>query len=232
MPDILTNLQKLPERCYLLTAGKPGMFSTDAPIVALVRGEPGYYPIHGPAEGAAERVQRLNANRGASPQQVAAMLAGSMFGWHVPAADADLYDEAGNPIAEPVRECQECEGLGEVVTGQAADGCLHTKPCPIDACNDGLVPVEPVEPLNPVDTLASYTAKPAYLALETPEQLRQALERGLEIQFTAHADDYQAALDCSGWVKSRLNDAPHLANCYFPLNGDRLRAVLPPGGAP
>lgn len=35
--------------------------------------------------------------------------------------------------------CRTCEGMGEVTTGQAADGCFHDKPCPNRECEDGIV---------------------------------------------------------------------------------------------
>ena len=40
----------------------------------------------------------LNRDLGVTYQQVAAMQAGSMFSWNVPAADPKNYDESGNPI--------------------------------------------------------------------------------------------------------------------------------------
>lgn len=53
----------------------------DSPVIAIKRGEPGYYPIHTNLPAA-----DLNAQSGVTPEQVDAMLAGSMFGWHVKAA--------------------------------------------------------------------------------------------------------------------------------------------------
>lgn len=40
----------------------------------------------------------LNAMEGVTPPQLSAMHAGSMFGWHVPAANPDNYDAAGNLV--------------------------------------------------------------------------------------------------------------------------------------
>lgn len=53
----------------------------DSPIIAVQRGETGYFPIH-TALTAAE----LNADAGVTDAQAEAMLAGSMFGWDVKAA--------------------------------------------------------------------------------------------------------------------------------------------------
>jgi len=40
-------------------------------------------------------VNSLNKSRGVTPAQREAMTAGSMFGWHVPAANTDNYDAEG-----------------------------------------------------------------------------------------------------------------------------------------
>ena len=73
------NLAKLPMRC---AAREP---STGAPIM-IMAGHAGYYPLPPTLD-----VDALNTRWGASPAQVEAMLAGSMFGWEVPAADPDTY---------------------------------------------------------------------------------------------------------------------------------------------
>lgn len=84
----------LPERCYstLLGTGK---------VVILKRGETGYYKTDIPytsREDARALVDEYNRKLGVTKAQEAAMSAGSMFGFHVPAADPANYDENGQPI--------------------------------------------------------------------------------------------------------------------------------------
>lgn len=84
----------LPEQCYgtLLDTGK---------IVIYKRGETGYYKTDIPyttKEEARALVDEHNARGGVSKAQEAAMAAGSMFGFDVPAADPANYDENGQPI--------------------------------------------------------------------------------------------------------------------------------------
>jgi hypothetical protein len=61
---------------------------TSAPI-AIKRGEMGYSPVY-----SFRSIERLNAASHVTPQQAAAMLAGSMFGWDVPGADPERITEA------------------------------------------------------------------------------------------------------------------------------------------
>lgn len=84
----------LPERCYaVLPSGDE--------IIIVKKGESGYYHTdkygHDRAEALAI-VDECNESGGVSKAQAAAMLAGSMFGWEVPAADPKNYDEQGQPI--------------------------------------------------------------------------------------------------------------------------------------
>ena len=69
----------LPIMCAALMPG------TREPIV-IKRGESGYYPL---PEG--YTVDEINKLYDASPAEVEAMLAGSMFGWDCPGADPDSY---------------------------------------------------------------------------------------------------------------------------------------------
>ena len=84
----------LPEQCYgtLLDTGK---------IVIYKRGETGYYKTDIPYTGKDEAraiVDEYNAKCGVTKGQEAAMAAGSMFGFDVPAADPSNYDKDGRPI--------------------------------------------------------------------------------------------------------------------------------------
>lgn len=90
----------LPELCYgtLLDTGK---------IVIYKRGETGYYKADIPytsKEEARSIVDEQNALGGVSKAQEAAMAAGSMFGFDVPAADPANYDENGQPIKPKHRD--------------------------------------------------------------------------------------------------------------------------------
>lgn len=74
-------MAKLPEVCYTTLNSDPRQ------VVALKRGETGYWPLNEPRNDAAEIVAMLN--KGIKPEQVAAMENGSLFGWHVLGANPD-----------------------------------------------------------------------------------------------------------------------------------------------
>lgn len=76
--DVLTTLKKLPEIC--LTRSK-----TTGTVIAIRRGEIGFYPIQ-----TRLTPEEFNQRRGISPDQVEAMENGSLLGWEVPAADPDI----------------------------------------------------------------------------------------------------------------------------------------------
>ena len=44
-----------------------------------------------------KRIAEVNQYHGADKAQIAAMEAGSLFGWHIPAANPNMYDENGLP---------------------------------------------------------------------------------------------------------------------------------------
>jgi hypothetical protein len=100
--DVLETLQKLPRNCYVVV---PGNRITES-IGIVKRGEPGYFKASVTVPDSMTRdhvkavVADLNKSMGVTPAQAEAMLCGSMLGWHVPAADPDLYNEDGSVNAD------------------------------------------------------------------------------------------------------------------------------------
>ncbi len=89
--EIQRKQKKMPSHCW-------SRLKSTGEIVALRYGESGYYHTNvnvEPKEDAQKIVDFHNAKLNVSKAQVAAMEAGSMFGWHVPAADPRVYDENG-----------------------------------------------------------------------------------------------------------------------------------------
>lgn len=81
----------LPEVCY-------SILPSTGDVIIIKHGESGYYRCEYSTEDKAfnrEFANDRNANIGVSKAQVEAMLAGSMYGWDVPAADPKSYDENG-----------------------------------------------------------------------------------------------------------------------------------------
>lgn len=83
----------MPEICY-------STLPSSGEVIKVFRGEHGYTPLKMPnVDSAAARnyANELNGRLGVSKSQEAAMVAGSMFGWSVPAADPKNYDDNGKP---------------------------------------------------------------------------------------------------------------------------------------
>lgn len=81
----------LPEVCF-------SILPSTGDVIIIKHGESGYYRCEYSTEDKAfnrEFANDRNANLGVSKAQVEAMLAGSMYGWDVPAADPKSYDEKG-----------------------------------------------------------------------------------------------------------------------------------------
>lgn len=72
----------LPERAYVY-------HPTTGATIMVKRGESGFFPV-----STDTKPELLNKVRGITPQQAAAMLAGSMFGWHVPLANPEQFTES------------------------------------------------------------------------------------------------------------------------------------------
>lgn len=81
----------LPEVCF-------SILPSTGDVIIIKHGESGYYHCEYSTEDKAfnrEFANDRNANLGVSKAQVEAMLAGSMYGWDVPAADPKSYDVNG-----------------------------------------------------------------------------------------------------------------------------------------
>ena len=81
----------LPEICF-------SILPSTGDVIIIKHGESGYYRCEYSTEDKAfnrEFANDRNANLGVSKAQVEAMLAGSMYGWDVPAADPKSYDVNG-----------------------------------------------------------------------------------------------------------------------------------------
>lgn len=79
-------LDQLPEMCATRLPGSGG-------AIVLKRGESGYWDL---PEG--WTIERFNQAFEPTRAQIAAMEAGSLFGWDVPAADPATYDVDGRPV--------------------------------------------------------------------------------------------------------------------------------------
>ena len=89
--DVIPLRKSLPEKCYSTLA-------ETGEVIIIKKGEIGYYrtdiPFADKEEGKAI-AKEYNRKLGVTKAQEEAMKAGSMFGWHVPAADPKNYDERG-----------------------------------------------------------------------------------------------------------------------------------------
>ena len=84
----------LPEVCF-------SILPSTGDVIIIKHGESGYYRCEYSTEDKAfnrEFANDRNANLGVSKAQIEAMLAGSMYGWDVPAADPKSYDVNGTPL--------------------------------------------------------------------------------------------------------------------------------------
>ena len=91
--------ESLPETCY-------SILPSDGELISIRKGDTGYWKQDAVPNGQSPREYADSENRkfGVDKAQEAAMLAGSMFGWHVPAADPKRYDSDGNPVRTRMTE--------------------------------------------------------------------------------------------------------------------------------
>lgn len=80
-PTLEALFKKLPEKAFRTNDDRS---PKAAPIIAIKRGESGYYPIFARATA-----DELNAMEGVTKEQAEAMYNGSLFGWDTPGADPD-----------------------------------------------------------------------------------------------------------------------------------------------
>lgn len=88
------NVKMLPDLCY-------SILPSGGDLIIIKLNETGYYPCdYSTADTEANRrlADELNRRMGITKSQEVAMIHGSVFGWHVPAADPGHYDENGEPI--------------------------------------------------------------------------------------------------------------------------------------
>jgi len=84
----------LPVKCF-------SVLPSSGELIVIERYKPGYElsaMAHFKGKTPQQTADALNANMGVTRAQAAAMLAGSMFGWTVPAADPKNYNAQGRPI--------------------------------------------------------------------------------------------------------------------------------------
>jgi len=88
--NTLKTAEGLPEEAYYTHPFDP------LRVIKVIKGESGYYPqMFRFTDAAAAKKAADCLNAGLSKGQVEAMRAGSMFGWHCPAADPAIYEVQG-----------------------------------------------------------------------------------------------------------------------------------------
>jgi len=86
-----SNLDQLPHYCAVF-------HHVDQITVLITKGESGYHMAP------TLDLERFNNEQGANKAHQRAMLAGSLFGWHTPSADASGYDPVTGLAADHMRK--------------------------------------------------------------------------------------------------------------------------------
>ena len=87
---------QLPDICYAGNPEDAHLPMAERRVILIKKGEANYYPSK-ESGGGQDRANVLNTRLGVTRAQCEAMLMGSMFGFHTPAANPDNYDEDGSP---------------------------------------------------------------------------------------------------------------------------------------
>ena len=104
--SLTENIAKLPQLCYAVNG-------VTEKVISIKLGESGYHETSIVTSGREESqrmVDYFNGRLGVTPAQRDAMYAGSMFGYHVPAANPDNYDENGTLKVPAKRKKHRREG--------------------------------------------------------------------------------------------------------------------------
>ena len=78
-----------------------GYLPTEEKLIRIDFDESGYTPVR--ADESNKTAKELNEKMGVTPAQAEAMLAGSMFGWNVPAANPKNYDKDGKLLKKKLK---------------------------------------------------------------------------------------------------------------------------------
>lgn len=120
MPTLTTAAAALPPLCF---ARHPSTGGT----ILIIHGEAGFHPVD-----TAYTPEQLNAARREPPsrEQVAAMLAGSLFGWDKPIADPVCHapPNPGDSTAAPVTAIPDVADWGGPGTPFRLQGCAAIRP--------------------------------------------------------------------------------------------------------
>ena len=84
----------LPTFCY-------GSLPTEGKLIRIDFAESGYTPVRNDESN--KTAKEMNEKIGVTPAQAEAMLAGSMFGWNVPAANPKNYDKDGKLLKKKLK---------------------------------------------------------------------------------------------------------------------------------
>lgn len=128
MTSTFSNMKKLPSTVMIWvdeigSPYEPWNKPEGAKPVLIKAGETGYYPLKPSTLVNPDHYNLTAGDQGqpATKQQIAAMLNGSMFGFHCPAADVDSYDENGEFLVAPKQKVTVMEAAKDLVAFLGGD---------------------------------------------------------------------------------------------------------------